>query len=166
MQPNSFILNTLVLRSSCILPDKFDCTVDTTSQRNWSPACPSVAVLIFDDLVRWGGFVFCSLWHHTQTYYSCPNPVSPTITPCALQTCGFPQRQDKRQSLLKPPLSNTFSLEMTSLLFHWWHFFCNTFVGGIESLTSAPDGSTFNSSESWVMSTGSPLAGKINHNFN
>eukprot|EP00105_Crassostrea_gigas_P034738 XP_019918886.1 PREDICTED: eyes absent homolog 2 isoform X5 [Crassostrea gigas] len=36
--------------------------------------------------------------------------------------------------------------------------------GGIESLTSAPDGSTFNSSESWVMSTGSPLAVKSEPN--
>lgn len=35
---------------------------------------------------------------------------------------------------------------------------------GIESLTSAPDGSTFNSSESWVMSTGSPLAVKSEPN--
>lgn len=36
--------------------------------------------------------------------------------------------------------------------------------GGIESLTSAPDGSTFNSSESWVMSAGSPSAVKSEPN--
>lgn len=36
--------------------------------------------------------------------------------------------------------------------------------GGIESLTSAPDGSTFSSSESWVMSAGSPSAVKSEPN--
>lgn len=114
-------------------------------------------------LLQQEAFVSRSDWHHTPTYYSTLPCVPPRGLTSPLQKCPIPQPHDRGPQTL--PLENSFFAHLSPQMWSTYCFSADTFLlyyisGGNESFTSAPEGSTFSSSESWVMSTGSSLAGK------
>lgn len=134
-----------------------------TSGRNWSPVWRRVAVLDIVIPAAAGSLCFpLRLTSHTDILLH-PSLCPPRGLTSPLQKCPIPQPHDRGPQTL--PLKNSFFAHLSPQMWSTYCFSADTFLlyyisGGNESFTSAPEGSTFSSSESWVMSTGSSLAGK------